>query len=107
MPTIDPEEGELQRASRQVADRLRARGVLVLGDESADELASLLEAVERFEIIVEQRGGDLMVDEPVGNSELTAPDHPAFVLPRRRDDETAGRYIARISEAAARARERR
>ena len=41
----------------EVADRLRRRGIAVTGGESSDDLADLLSAVERFELVVESHGG--------------------------------------------------
>jgi hypothetical protein len=55
-------------------------------------LADLLGAVERFELAVEARGGDLMVDD----LKSSQPDDPHFVLPARMPDEPARDYIARI-----------
>jgi hypothetical protein len=91
------------RAASEVAFRLRQRGVRLTGDESADELVRLLEAVERFERVVERRGGDLMVDEPARPGRVQEPDDPRFVLPQRAGHETVGAYIDRVLDAAARA----
>ena len=64
---LDPHRREeLKRAMRETAARLRARGVLLTGQESSEELVAQLEAVERFEKAVESRGGDLFVDEGPG-----------------------------------------
>jgi len=53
------------------------------------------EAVERFELAVEARGGDLMVDEGPGG-ETTVPDDPHFGLPRRETDEPVDHYVERL-----------
>ena len=46
-------------------------------------------AIERFELAVESRGGDLMVDEgPDGTTR--EPDDPRFALPKRGEDERNG-----------------
>lgn len=103
----DPEDVERRRVADEISTRLRSRGVHLTGHESSDELARLLEAVEQFEAAVEHSGGDLMVDEPVRGDTPTEPDNRAFVLPRRRDDESVTRYIDRIVDATANAGRRR
>jgi hypothetical protein len=90
-------EEEQSRAREHAADILARRGVLLLGDETDDELADLWSAVERFESIVEARGGDTMTNAP----DSAEPDNPAFVLPERKARESAGDYTRRILEAAA------
>ena len=99
------EEGErttrhedVERVSRAVRDRLTELGIWSSGDEQPEELARLLESVERFELAVKTRGGDLMVDEaPEGRT--TQPDDPHFALPRRNADESVERYVDRLSRA--------
>lgn len=85
----------LRDVAEEVADRLRRRGIPLSGDERPEDLADLLTAVERFEMTVESRGGDLMVDDL--NS--TEPDDPHFVLPARMPDESVRDYTARIEAA--------
>lgn len=87
---------ELERANAHVIDTLQQRGVRLEGTESSDELADLLSAVERFERVVEARGGDTMTNTPDSSS----PDNPAFVLPERRPGESARDYVARIVRGA-------
>jgi hypothetical protein len=89
---------EQERAREHTADVLARRGVLLFGDESDDELAELWSAVDRFELVVELRGGDTMTNSP----DSSEPDNPAFVLPERKAREAAGDYTRRILEAAAR-----
>jgi hypothetical protein len=89
---------EQERAREHAADVLARRGVLLFGDESDDEMAELWSAVDRFESVVELRGGDTMTNSP----DSSEPDNPAFVLPERRAQETAGDYTRRILEAAVR-----
>src|SRR5689334_1708024 len=91
---------EQSRVSAEVADRLRRRGITLDGRESAEDLVSLLEAVESFEREVERHGGDLMVDEPVGGR-VEQPDDAAFVLPRRAPREGAAAFAQRVRDAAA------
>ena len=79
----------------EVADRLRRRGIPLSGDERPEDLADLLAAVERFEAVVEARGGDLMVDD-LNSSQ---PDDPQFVVPARTDQESVRDYTARIDDA--------
>lgn len=71
---------------------LRHRYVPLFGTETDDEVLSMVNAVERFEAAVIAAGGDLMVD--------SEPEHPEFVMPRRRDDETPDAYVARVHVAA-------
>jgi hypothetical protein len=84
-------------AAAEVIDRLRRRGVTLTGTEKNEDLATLLEAVERFEAVVEAHGGDLMVDD----LKSSRPDDRHFVLPRRRHTESTMAYVARIDEATA------
>ena len=72
-------------------------GVLLAGNETSEELATLWSAVDRFESIVEARGGDTMTNAP----DSAQPDNPAFVLPERKARESAGDYARRILDAAA------
>jgi hypothetical protein len=94
---LNPHRGEEQlRAREHAADVLAARGVLLIGNESDDELAELWSAVDRFESMVEARGGDTMTNA----LDSAEPDNPAFVLPERRARESASDYTRRILEAA-------
>lgn len=88
---------ERERAREHAADVLAQRGVLLFGDESDDEVAELWSAVDRFESVVELRGGDTMTNSP----DSSEPDNPAFVLPERKARESARNYTRRILEAAA------
>ena len=89
---------DIERVSQEIAGRLVAVGVRLVGDETPDQLVQLQEAVERFETVVQARGGDLMVDEtPRGGS--SEPDDPHFALPPRPDHETVAQYLARLSRA--------
>lgn len=95
---LNPHRGEEQlRAREHAADVLARRGVLLFGNESDEELAELWSAVDRFELIVEARGGDTMTNAP----DSAEPDNPSFVLPERKARESAGDYTRRILEAAA------
>lgn len=87
-------------AAAEVIDRLRRRGVTLTGTEKNEDLANLLEAVERFEAAVEAHGGDLMVDD----LKSSRPDDSHFVLPRRAKAESVGAYIIRIDGATDRLR---
>lgn len=82
---------------------MRARGVHLTGHESDEQLVRLLEAVERFEKVVQDRGGDLMVDEPIGDRPAREPDDQRFVLPLRHDNESVDTFLTRIVLAAERA----
>ena len=92
---LDPHRTEEQRkASAEAAGRLRSRGIVVSETEPLEAIGDLLEAVERFENVVEAHGGDLMVDD-LKSSE---PDDRHFVLPRRNKGEAIRAYISRIDE---------
>jgi hypothetical protein len=100
----DVGDEDRRRVAGQIAARLRARGIRLDGRESGEELVSILEAVERFEAIVAARGGDLMVDQPVGAGRPISPDIADFVLPPRAASQSPADFIASITEAEARAR---
>ena len=94
---------ERRDVAKEVAGRLRRRGVRLTGNETDEQLVRLLEAVERFEATVERHGGDLMVDEPVEGVRPIQPDDRRFVLPRRHDQEAVESFVNRIAEATERA----
>lgn len=89
---------EIDDAATQIAHQLQERGVRAREDDPAEELARLLDAVEHFERVVAARGGDSYVNSPLSSN----PERPDFVVPRRRDDESAASYTARVREAAER-----
>lgn len=91
---------ELQRNVEEVRARLAERGVYLSGDESAEELVEMLEAVEHFEEEVARHGGDLMVDSGAARE----PDDCHFVLPKRAVGERALAYARRVDAAADRLR---
>jgi hypothetical protein len=68
------------------------------GRETAEELVEVEEAVERFERLIERRGGDLMVDEGSGRM-ASEPDDPHFAIPVRREHETIAAYLERLARA--------
>jgi hypothetical protein len=92
----DEERDARAAAAAEVRTRLRARGIIVTGSETPEELVDLESAVENFEKTVEAHGGDLMVDD----LKSSLPDDPHFVLPRRAPGEGVRRYIGRIDDAA-------
>ena len=98
-PSDEPtRDDDVRRVTREVSDRLGELGIWLSGAEQPEDLAQIQEAVERFELAVESRGGDLMVDEgPDGRTR--EPDDPHFALPRRRADESVGRYLDRLENA--------
>ena len=101
-PTRTTEE-QVGFASAEIEARLRSAGADLTGEERPQELARLLDAVERFEAAVRELGGDLMVHQhPAG--ETREPDDPRFVLPRRAADDTVTQYHDRILKAAERLR---
>lgn len=101
---LDPHRVEEQRSARKEAiDRLRDRGIPVYSSDADDELADLLDAVERFEAVVESQGGDLFVNR-IGSTE---PQDPAFIPPLREGDESGSSYRSRVLAAANALRRRR
>jgi hypothetical protein len=94
---LNPNRVEEERHARQEAEyRLSERGITAEAADSDEEVADLLDTVERFEVAVESKGGDLFVNR-IGSSE---PEDPAFVPPQRRQDESATDYRRRIEAAA-------
>lgn len=106
-PSSDTNEDAFRHAQAEIASRLRDRGVRLTGSETGDDLADLLDAVERFEAAVEQAGGDLMLDEPVGSAAPIQPDNVEFVMPRRSNGESVAAYIDRLAAASQRVRGKR
>ena len=93
---LNPNRVEEERHARQEAEfRLSERGIAVEPTDSDEEVADLLDVIERFEAAVEGKGGDLFVNR-IGSSE---PEDPAFVPPRRREGESAPDYRRRIETA--------
>ena len=101
----DPElvQRDEARAVETLVGQLVRRGVRLFGNESPDDLGDLVEEVERFEAAVAALGGDSMRNAP----DSALPEDRRLVLPRRRDDESVGRYAARINAAAELLRQRR
>ena len=94
---LNPHRSEEQaRARERNLDVLGQRGVRMFGNETDDELADLWTAVDRFESVVEARGGDTLTNAP----DSAEPDNPAFVLPERMDREGVAPYVRRILAAA-------
>lgn len=94
---LNPNRVDEERHARQEAEfRLRERGIQVKPADTDEEVADLLDAIERFETAVEARGGDLFVDR-IGSPE---PQDPSFVPPERQPGERAGDYRRRIEAAA-------
>jgi hypothetical protein len=93
---LNPDRPEQEQRARQEAeDRLRERGIEIISADSDEDVADLLDAIERFETAVEAKGGDLFVDR-LGSSE---PAHPEFVPPARQRGESAVDYRDRIEVA--------
>lgn len=101
--TLEPHRVEEQRNARKEAEaRLRDRGIPVFARDSDDQVADLLDAIERFESAVEALGGDLHVNR-LGASE---PQDRAFVPPARAQGEGAQDYRSRVMAAASALRRR-
>ncbi len=100
---LNPNRVEEERHARlEVEYRLRERDIQVRAEDADEDVADLLEAVERFEAAVEAKGGDLFVNR-IGSSQ---PEDPAFVPPEREPGESAAHYRARIEAATVRLRGR-
>jgi hypothetical protein len=89
------EDQERERVAAEVSARLRDRGIQITEEEDPGDLATALEAVERFEASVRAHGGDLMMDD-LKSSE---PEAPELVLPQRDPDESLARYALRVDAA--------
>ncbi len=98
-PNVERTRNEdLKRVAGEVTNRLAGLGISLSGNESPGDLVRIQEAVERFEVAVRSRGGDLMVDEGPGGR-TTAPDDPHFALPRRNADEPVDTFVNRLAVA--------
>jgi hypothetical protein len=110
MPSYEDRQNELNahrdedraRATEVAYAQLRRRGIDVDGEESSDDLATLLSAVERFEEAVSSIGGDRMVH----SLDTDQHDDESLVLPQRRADERLSAYARRVYDAADRLLER-
>lgn len=89
-------EEDRARATEVAYAQLRQRAINVTGDESSDELATLLAAVERFEEAVSSIGGDRMIH----SLDTDQPDDRALVLPQHRRGEPLAEYTQRVFDAA-------
>ena len=111
MPSYEDRQNELNahrdedraRATEVAYAQLRRRGIDVDGEESSDDLATLLSAVERFEEAVSSIGGDRMVH----SLDTDQHDDETLVLPQRRGDERVADYAQRVYDAAERVLEKR
>jgi hypothetical protein len=97
----NPNRAEERRHTRdELEARLRERRIDLAGDESDEDVLLIVNAVETFEGRLAQLGADSFVNTP----ESSQPDDEGMVIPRRRDDESASSYAARIVAAAERLR---
>lgn len=94
----DEDRREYTSAARETAARISARGVHLRGDETPTEIVALEEAIERFEQVVESRGGDLMMDE-APRGQQGEPDDPRFRLPTRTAAMSVAEYLVILSRA--------
>jgi hypothetical protein len=93
---LNPHRDEDRAHAAEMAySQLKQRSINVTGDEGADELATLLESVERFEAAVSALGGDRMTNSP----DSTQPDDVRLVIPSRSDDEALPEYVRRVDAA--------
>jgi hypothetical protein len=100
---LNPNRLDEERHARQEAEyRLHERGILMTPEDTDEEVADLLDAIERFEAAVEALGGDLFVNR-IGSPE---PENPAFVPPERQPGESATDHRRRIEAATADLRRR-
>lgn len=101
--TANTPDPALVRVTETLSNRLRARGVEVLTEDTANDVVRLMEGVEGFESAVGSRGGDLMMDEPPAGR-AGQPDDVHFGLPSRHAGESAESYLTRLAQATARVR---
>ena len=95
----NPHRAEERRRTRdELEGRLRERRIELTGDESDEDVMSIVNAVEIFEERLAQLGEDSFVNTP----ESSQPDDARLVLPRRLGDESPTTYAARIVAAAER-----
>jgi hypothetical protein len=100
---LEPHRVEEQHNARREAEaRLSDRKIPLSANDTDEEIADLLEAVENFERAVEALGGDLMINR-IGADE---PQDAAFVLPVRQAGEGAAEYTGRVQAATAELRRR-
>jgi hypothetical protein len=93
---LNPNRVDEERHARQEAEyRLSERGIRVEPTDGDEEVADMLDAIERFEAAVEAKGGDLFVNR-IGSPE---PEDPAYVPPERREGESAAEYRLRLETA--------
>ncbi len=93
----DPQNRRLQDAIKpELQSRAMQKGMVLDGTESAEALDDLLTAIDRFEAAVEEKGGDLMINQP----QSSPPENPGFVLPRRKGGEKVADYVQRVQAAA-------
>jgi hypothetical protein len=98
---LNPHRREEQaRAAEHTRTVLAQRGARVDPADADDALVDLLDAVDRFEGVVQARGGDSFLNSPRSSQ----PENPAFVIPPREDGEAARAYARRVLEAADRLR---
>lgn len=83
------------RAAETLMGQLMRRGVRLFGNESPDELGDIADEVDRFEAARAALGADSIRNAP----DSSLPEDPRLVLPARRDDDSVGRYAARINAA--------
>jgi hypothetical protein len=101
---LNPHRVDEQRRARDHAiDMLEQRGARVHDSDSSEDLADLLDAVDRFITEVERHGGDTFVNTP----ESSQPETPEFVLPARGGCESVKAYRSRVDEATERLRRSR
>lgn len=96
----EDESARSRRLQDTITPELRSRamqkGMELDGTEAADELDDLLTAIDRFEAAVEDKGGDLMINQ----QQSSPPENPGFVLPRRHRGEHIVTYTERVQAAA-------
>lgn len=95
-PNDEASDADVARAAATVRGQLEERDVRLHDDDSPEQLADMLSAVETFEAAVRARGGDSYTNTPRSSD----PDRDEFVIPTRGDDEAAPAYTRRIEAAA-------
>jgi len=85
---------ERQRVRGELEARLRDRDIDLVGDESDEDVVTLINAIEEFETRRALLGGDSFTNTPQSSD----PDDERLVLPQRRDDETIQHFVQRVRD---------
>ena len=89
-------DADRRQAREALIGQLSERGIDILDADGDGALADLLTAVQHFERVRFELGGDSYTND----SDSPQPEQEAFVMPRRGDDESIALYSERVNRAA-------